>query len=149
MTLYTNAYKGRANRTESAAHLREEFDRIEAAFVALQNRKTAYIDIYNHVPTSTVELLDPANGQMQEITITQDTMIQIKDPVQGSDSTTNRLTLMVHGSSLRIINGWGPQTWKENGNEDWMWIHTGTGNCVCPLHETHLTLPALSLRLAI
>ena len=127
VAIYTNAYKGRANRTESADHLKDEFDRIAAAFVALQNSETAFIDIYNHEGTSNVVLIDPANGQMQEVTITQDTLIQIKDPFTGSDATTHRLTLIVHGGNLKVINGWGPQTWKENGNVDWLWIYTGLG----------------------
>ena len=123
--LYTNAYKGRANRQESASHLVEEFDRIEAAFTALANQNTAYINIYNHVHTSNTVLIDPANGQLQEITLTQDTMIMIKDPITGADSDSFRLTLVVNGNGYKIINGWGPQTWKEVGADDWNWIYTG------------------------
>jgi hypothetical protein len=107
--------------------LREEFDRIEQAFVTLQNQDTAYIDIYDHGDSSSIELIDPANGQMQEITLTQTTTIQIKDPTTGSSSDSHRLTLIVHGSGYKIVNGWGPQTWKENGNSEWLYLYTGTG----------------------
>jgi hypothetical protein len=125
LTVYRNAYKGRANRKESAAHLREEFDRIEAAFATLQNQDTAYIDIYNYGNSTSVSLIDPANGQMQEITLVADTLIQIKNPTSGSDSDSYRLSLMVHGGGYKIINGWGPQTWKENGEDDWLYMFTG------------------------
>lgn len=127
MPFYTNAYKGRANRQESATHLVDEFDRLEAAFVELQNFNTAYIDIYDHGDSTEYALIDPANGQMQEITLTMDTLIQIKNPGSESSSESYRLTLIVHGENYRIINGWGPQTWKEQGNVDWMWIYTGQG----------------------
>jgi len=125
---YTNAYKGRANRQESASHLTEEFDRIEAAFTELSNQNTAYINIYDHVHTANSVLIDPANGQLQEITLTQDTVIMIKDPVTGSESDSFRLTLVVHGNGYKIINGWGPQTWKEEGDADWNWLYTGASS---------------------
>lgn len=125
---YTNAYKGRANRQESALHLVEEFDRIEAAFTVLSNQNTAYINIYNHLHTSNTVLIDPANGQLQEITLTQNTVVMIKDPVTGSDSDSFRLTLVVHGNGFKVINGWGPQTWKEEGSADWNWLYTGASS---------------------
>ena len=127
MPIYSNGYKGRANRQESASHLRDEFDRIEASFVALQNLNTSYSVIYNHEGGTGYSLIDPANGQMQEITLSEDTLIEIKSPGSESSSVSHRLTLIVHGSGFKIINGWGPQTWKEEGNADWMWIYTGLG----------------------
>jgi len=127
MPFYTNAYKGRANRQESATHLSDEFDRIAAAFVALQDSNTVFIDIYDHLGGTNYEVIDPANGQLQQITITQDTLISVREPAAGSDATSHRITLMVHGGGYRIINGWGPQTWKEEGLVDWLWIYTGLG----------------------
>ncbi len=127
MPIYSNGYKGRANRKESASHLRDEFERLEAAFVALQVSNTSYSVIYNHGDGTEYVLIDPANGQMQEVTLTADTLIQVKSPGKESGSESYRLTLIVHGSGFKIINGWGPQTWKDEGNADWKWIYTGLG----------------------
>lgn len=127
MPAYTNAYKGRANRQESASHLKDEFDRIEAAFIVLQESNSSYSDIYNHGDSTEYVRVDPANGQMQEITLTRDTLIEIQDPGSESNSESRRLTLIVHGANYKIINGWGPQTWKEQGDADWMWLYTGKG----------------------
>jgi len=128
VAVYTNAYKGRANRQESATHLSDEFDRIEAAFVSLTALNASYSQIFTHIVTGGTTLIDPSNGQMQELTLTQDTLIEVRDPITGADATASRVTVIIHGENFKIINGWGPQTWKENGNNDWLWLYTGAGN---------------------
>jgi len=131
---YINNFKGRRNRTEKAKHLRDEFDAIAAGFVYFQEQsRSTYTTIYtNTIVSETTYLIDPANGVLQEITLTQDTTIMVGVP-QAEDS--RQLSLLVHGSGITVTNGWGPQTWKEGGSGDWTDLLTGAGQYASMLLE--------------
>jgi len=135
---YTNNFKGRRNRTEKAKHLRDEFDAIEAGFTSLAAGSLA---VYNTVYTYGTILVDnfevdPINGVMQEVTLTMDTTITIKTPLAGeNDADSKHVALLIHGSNLKITNGWGYQTWKEKGTGLWVDTHTGAGNYASALIE--------------
>jgi len=127
---YINNFKGRENRTEQAKHLRDEFEAVEAAFVGLAalSAKTFSTVYTNTEVNETTFEVDPANGAFQEVTINNDITLTIKNPTgPADDAATKRVSLLIHGSSFKVINGWGPQVWKERGPDDWIVAYTGTG----------------------
>lgn len=123
---YINNFKGRTNRKEAAKHIRDEFYAIEDAFTGLvSNIAGGFTSAYtNTASSSEIVEIDPANGRIQELTVTGYTVISVKPPTEND---TKQFDLLIHGSLCQIINGWGPQTWKERGPNDWTSTFTGQG----------------------
>lgn len=127
---YVNNFKGRANRRERAKHIRDEFDAIAEAFITLQQaNSTTYSTIYTQTLTSeTIYEIDPADGIMQEIYLNGPITLTVREPTtEDDDATSKRVSVLLHGSNIRVVNGWGPQTWKEIGTEDWVNMLTADG----------------------
>lgn len=138
MPFYTNRFRGRANRKQKARHLRDEFDRIEAAFAAIEaSQSTVFNQIYIYEGgVSNIIRIVPANGLVQEVTVAEGDVIEIENPTLGQNETdSRRIVLLVHGANVKFVNGWGPQTWKERGPADWNWLFTGHGPYASALLE--------------
>jgi hypothetical protein len=141
--LYNNNFKGRSGRTERAKHLRDEFTAIEEAFTRLQALNIAtYLTVYtNSTVLSGVVTISPDNGFLQELTITTDTAIQLASPLNEEQY---RLSLLIHGSSFKITNLWGAQTWKEYGLGNWWELYTGEGPYASMLLEFYWDICSLT-----
>ena len=126
MALYINNFRGRAGRKEQAKQLVREFENVEAAFARLQALNIAtYLTIYENTTLLTgVVTVSPDNGFLQELTLSNNITLQIAAPL---NETQYRISLLIHGGGYTVTNGWGAQTWKEYGLDNWWELFTAEG----------------------